>query len=68
MFIIIVLKSNLRVNKEQSLDQWVKPRLWVRLTQVSVRVKNIIMIVLKPDSRSIPGMPGSRVGLTIDPG
>jgi hypothetical protein len=53
---------------EQSLGQWVRPGSWVGLTQVSIRVKNVIMIVLKPDPRSISGKPGSRVGLTIDPG
>jgi hypothetical protein len=68
MIIITVLKSNLRVKMEQSLGQWVRPGSWVGLTQVSIRVKNVIMIVLKPDPRSISGKPGSRVGLTIDPG
>jgi hypothetical protein len=50
MIIIIVLKLNSGVYPGQSAGHWSRPELRVRLTQVSVRIKIVIIIIFKPDS------------------
>jgi len=49
MIIIIVLKSNSMVDLGQNSGHWSWPESWVWLTWVSVWIKIIFVIILKPD-------------------
>ena len=51
MIIIIALKLNSGVYPCQSAGHWSRPGSRVRLTRVSVRIKMVIIIVFKPDSK-----------------
>jgi hypothetical protein len=45
----------------QSLSHWLRSRSWVGLTRVSIRIKVIIIIALKPDSNVDSGQdPGDK--------
>jgi len=55
MVIIIILKSNSRVDSGQNPGQWLRLGSQVKFTRVSVKIKIIIIIILKLDSTIDPG-------------